>query len=360
MSAGSLTGAGPGLRFAGLGTALPDNIVTNDHLTASMDTSHEWIRERTGITSRRLGGTTSELAIAASRLAVAQSGVSPLDIGQVVLATTTPDYIMPGTAPAVAEALGADCGAFDVQAVCSGWVYGMIVANGLLLQGVDNVLLIGADTMDRITDYTDRGTGILFGNGAGAAVLQRNDTARGELLGWDLGSNGRHIQILYSEHGKTMSMDGKEVFRQAVTVMTKSANAAMAMAGLGVADIDFVIPHQANVRIVEAAWKRLGFSMEQTGLVLDYTGNTSSASIPLALGEAVADGRVRDGKIVMFLGFGAGMTWGANIVRWHGPDAPETTSMATVAVTNPKVTGTTTLVTPLRDLTGEPQETEHP
>jgi 3-oxoacyl-[acyl-carrier-protein] synthase-3 len=261
-----------GLRFAGIGSALPANSVTNVDLSANMETSDEWIRERTGIGERRLGSTTSELAIAAARLALAQSGVDAADIGQVILATTTPDYIMPGTAPVVAYELGIECGAFDVQAVCSGWVYGMVIANGFLHQGVDNVLLIGADTMERITDYGDRGTGILFGNGAGAAVLQRNDPERGALLGWDLGSNGDHVHILYREHGKTMSMDGKEVFRQAVTVMQRSAHAALDMAGLEVSDIDFVIPHQANVRIVEAAWKRLGDSparQEFTRRVLD-------------------------------------------------------------------------------------------
>lgn len=330
-----------GLRFAGIGTALPANIVSNDKLSESMDTSDEWIRERTGITSRRLGSSTSELAVAAATAAIEQSGIDPATIGQVVLATTTPDLAMPGTAPVVASALGLECGAFDVQAVCSGWVYGLVVVNGLLHQGLDNVLLIGADTMEAMTDYTDRGTGILFGNGAGAAVLQRNAEARGELLGWDLGSNGNHAHILYAEHAETMSMDGKEVFRQAVTVMQRSTRAALDMAGLTTDDIDFVIPHQANVRIVEAAWKRLGFSMEQTGLVLDHTGNTSSASIPLALGEAVADGRISDGDTVLFLGFGAGMTWGANIIRWHGPSNPASTRTVEVPVApgTAKVTG---------------------
>ncbi|MEZ5379114.1 MAG: beta-ketoacyl-ACP synthase III [Acidimicrobiales bacterium] len=339
MTASAPTSAG--LRFAGIGTALPANVVTNDKLSEQMDTSDEWIRERTGIGSRRLGSTTSELAIAAARAAIEQSGIDQATISQVILATTTPDYIMPGTAPAVAHALGLECGAFDVQAVCSGWVYGMVVANGMLLQGLDNVLLIGADAMEQITDYTDRGTGILFGNGAGAAILQRNPSASGELLGWDLGSNGKHVHILYSEHGKTMSMDGKEVFRQAVTVMQRSTRAALDMAGLDIDDVDFVIPHQANVRIVEAAWKRLGFSMDQTGLVLDHTGNTSSASIPLALGEAVADGRITDGKIVLFLGFGAGMTWGANVLRWHGPSDPATTQHIEVPVAGDtaKITG---------------------
>ncbi len=314
-----------GLHFRGLGAALPDRVVTNDDLQAGMDTSDEWIRERTGISARRLGSTTSQLAVAAGAAALRQAGIDPTDptsdrIDQVVLATTTPDYEMPGTAPTVAHQLGLDCGAFDVQAVCSGWVYGLVTAHGLLAQGLDRVLLIGADTMESITEYTERGTGILFGNGAGAAVLERTDTpSAGQLLGWDLGADGRHTHILFTEHGKSMQMDGREVFRQAVQVMQRSTLAALERAGMSIEDVDYVFPHQANVRIVEAAWKRLGFSLDRTGLVLDQTGNTSSASIPLALVDAVQQGRVTDGDVVLFLGFGAGMTWGANLVRWHGP-----------------------------------------
>jgi 3-oxoacyl-[acyl-carrier-protein] synthase-3 len=178
------------------------------------------------------------------------------------------------------------------------------------------VLVIGAESLDRITDYHDRGTGILFGNGAGAAVIEGDDTGHGQLLAWDLGANGNFVHILYAEHGDTLNMDGREVFRQAVIVLQRSANATMRKAGVTAADIKLVIPHQANIRIVEAAWRRLGFSMDRTVMVLERTGNTSAASIPLALDDALANGRIEDGDLVLFLGFGAGMTWASALVRW--------------------------------------------
>jgi 3-oxoacyl-[acyl-carrier-protein] synthase-3 len=311
-------GVGPwGLKIAGVGTALPDKVLTNEEIATWMDTSDEWIRERTGIAERRLGGTTSGLALQAAQEALTEANVDAADIEQVILATTSPDYMLPGTAPAVANELGLQCGAFDLQAACSGWVYGLVMANGLIAQGMDNILVIGAETLDRMTDYNDRGTGILFGNGAGAAVVQRDTSGTGELLSWDLGSNGNYVHILYSEHGeKMMKMDGKEVFRQAVTVIQKSARITLERAGLTVDDIDLVIPHQANIRIVEAAWRKLGFSMDKTAMVLERTGNTSAASIPLALRDAQINGRVKPGDVIMFIGFGAGMTWASAIVRW--------------------------------------------
>ena len=308
--------AGPwGLKIAGVGAVLPDKVLTNDDLSNMMDTTDEWIRERTGIGQRHVGGSTSGLSVEAAKLAMEDAGVGPEDIDQIILATTSPDHICPGTAPAVARELGVLVGAFDLQAACSGWVYGLVVANGRLMQGMDRILVIGAESLDRITDYHDRGTGILFGNGAGAAVVERSD-AGGELLSWDMGSNGNYVHILYADHGDVLKMDGKEVFRQAVTVMQRSANAAMEKAGLTADDIDLVIPHQANTRIVEAAWKKLGFTMEKTAMVLERTGNTSAASIPLALDDALKAGRVSPGDNVMFLGFGAGMTWACAIVRW--------------------------------------------
>ena len=310
--------ASVGFRFAGVGASLPEKVISNVDLTVAMDTTDEWIRERTGISARHVGSSTSELSIIAGREALERSGLQPADIGQVILATTSPDYICPGTAPAVAHSLGLDCGAFDLQAACSGWVYGLVVANGLMLQGLDNILVIGAESLDRITDYTARDTGILFGNGAGAAIVQQDPTGNGRILGWDLGANGAHVGILYSEHDGFLQMDGKEVFRQAVTVMQRSTNAALAMAGLTVDDIDLVIPHQANVRIVDAAWKKLGFSYDKTVMILDRTGNTSAASIPLALADALHNGRLKRGDNVLFLGFGAGMTWASMIVRWEG------------------------------------------
>lgn len=310
--------ASVGFRFAGVGAALPEKVISNVDLTAAMDTTDEWIRERTGISARHVGSSTSELSIIAGREALERSGLQPADIGQVILATTSPDYICPGTAPAVAHSLGLDCGAFDLQAACSGWVYGLVVANGLMLQGLDNILVIGAESLDRITDYTARDTGILFGNGAGAAIVQQDPAGNGRILGWDLGANGAHVGILYSEHDGFLQMDGKEVFRQAVKVMQRSTNAALAMAGLTVEDIDLVIPHQANVRIVDAAWKKLGFSYDKTVMILDRTGNTSAASIPLALADALHNDRLKQGDNVLFLGFGAGMTWASMIVRWEG------------------------------------------
>ena len=307
-----------GFRFAGVGASLPEKVITNNDLAASMDTTDEWIRERTGIAARHVGGSTSELSAIAAQEAMDRAGLGPADIQQVVLATTSPDYICPGTAPAVSQLLGLDCGAFDLQAACSGWVYGLVVANGLMLQGMDNILVIGAESLDRITDYTARDTGILFGNGAGAAVVQQDPTGKGNILGWDMGANGEYVHILYSEHGKKLQMDGKEVFRQAVVAIQRTTKATLEMAGLTVDDIDLVIPHQANVRIVEAAWKRLGFSMDKTAMILENTGNTSAATIPIALADSLHKNRVAQGDKVLFIGFGAGMTWASMVVDYSG------------------------------------------
>ncbi|MFT7600712.1 MAG: 3-oxoacyl-[acyl-carrier-protein] synthase-3 [Acidimicrobiales bacterium] len=314
----SATAPSAGFRFAGIGASLPEKIITNDDLAASMNTTDEWIRERTGIGARHVGSSTSELSTEAAREAMDRAGLGPSDIQQVVLATTSPDYICPGTAPAVAKALGLDCGAFDLQAACSGWVYGLVVANGLMLQGMDNILVIGAESLDRITDYTARDTGILFGNGAGAAIVQRDASGAGDILGWDLGADGEYVHILYAEHGDVLQMDGKEVFRQAVKAIQRTTKASLDMAGLTVDDIDLVIPHQANVRIVESAWKRLGFTMDKTAMILEKTGNTSAATIPIALADSLHSGRIKQGDKVLFLGFGAGMTWASVIVQWNG------------------------------------------
>lgn len=307
---------GWGFKLTGVGAALPDKVLTNADLTAWMDTTDDWIRERTGISERRIGGSTSGLALQAAQRALTAADVDPSTIDQVILATTSPDHICPGTAPAVARELGLECGAFDLQAACSGWVYGLVMANGLLLQGMNRILVIGAETLDRITDYHDRGTGILFGNGAGAAVVERDETGQGQLLAWDLGANGQWVRILYADHGETLNMDGKEVFRQAVNVIQKTVHATLGRAGVSIDDVDIVIPHQANVRIVEAAWKKLGFSMDRTVMILERTGNTSAASIPMALEDALAHNRIEPGKLVLFVGFGAGMTWASALVRW--------------------------------------------
>ncbi|MEM8925345.1 MAG: beta-ketoacyl-ACP synthase III [Actinomycetota bacterium] len=307
-----------GFRLAGVGSVLPDKVLTNEDLTAWMDTTDEWIRERTGIAERRIGGSTSGLATEAAQKALADAGMEPSDIDMLLLATTSPDHICPGTAPAVARELGLRCGAIDIQAACSGWVYGLVMANGMLLQGHERILVIGAETLDRITDYHDRGTGILFGNGAGAGVVTADPGGNGQLLAWDLGSNGNYVHILYADHGDTLNMDGKEVFRQAVTVIQETCLKTMEQAGVTADDIDLIVPHQANIRIVEAAWKRLGFDMDRTAMVLDRTGNTSAASIPLALDDALRNDRVAPGDLVMLCGFGAGMTWASALIRWPG------------------------------------------
>lgn len=307
-----------GMKITGMGAALPDKVITNEDLTAWMDTSDEWITERTGISQRRIGGTTTGLATEAGRKALTESGIAPEDIELLIVATTTPDYIMPATAPAVARELGLNCGAFDVAAVCSGFVYAITVAQGYIAQGLTKILVIGADTMERITDYTDRGTGILFANGAGAAVIEADPTGEGKILGWDLGADGNYVHILYSEHDDTMVMDGKEVFRQAVKVMRQTTLKTLEMAGLEISDVDVIVPHQANVRIVESAWKKLGFSMDKTLMVLNETGNTSAASIPLCLDRGLSENRIKAGDNVLMLGFGAGMTWASVLLRWSG------------------------------------------
>ncbi len=311
-----------GFRLSGIGAALPETVVTNHDLTTTIDTSDEWIRDRTGIGQRFVGGTTAGLATEAAAQAMKRAEVGAEEIDQLLLATTSPDFICPGTAPAVAARLGLDCGALDIQAACSGWVYGLIMANGLLLQGQKKVLVVGAETLDRITDYSARDTGILFGNGAGAAVVEADPNGPGELLGWDMGADGNYVDILYAEHGGHLQMNGKEVFRQAVRAIERSAVAAMARAGLGASDIDLVIPHQANINIIESAWKRVGFTMEQTGMRLEEIGNTSAASIPLVLDDMLDSGRIQPGANVMFLGFGAGMTWATAIIRWSGEIRP--------------------------------------
>lgn len=304
-------------RLTGWGSVLPDRVVTNDDLSQTLDTSDEWIQARTGIRERRVGTSTSELAIAAGAKAMAQAGLGPADIDLVILATTSPDRQMPGTASSVQLALGLECGAFDLQAACSGFVYALVVGNGMVATGADRVLVIGAETMSRIVDWEDRSTAILFGDGGGAVVLERTD-GPGSMLGWALSSSGEFEEALYCDHdGGFMKMNGKEVFRQAVISMSASCNQAMEQAGVTIDDIALVVPHQANTRILDAASKRLGCSMDRMAVVLQDTGNTSSASVPLALDHAVGQGRVSNGDLVLFSGFGAGMTAAAAVMRWE-------------------------------------------
>ncbi|MEY2740720.1 MAG: beta-ketoacyl-ACP synthase III [Ilumatobacteraceae bacterium] len=307
-----------GGRILGWGTALPERVVTNDELARTMDTSDAWIVERTGIRRRHVGGTTTGLSVEAGRRALAMSGVDPASIDALVLSTTTPDRTVPGTAPGVQHALGLRCGAFDVNAACSGFVYALIAAHGLLAVGSRRVLVIGTDTLSRITDWTDRGTAILFADGSGAAVIEAVD-GPGQLLGWDFDADGSLESLLYCEVGGTLRMEGKEVFRRAVRIMVDSATKSMAAAGIGPDDVALVAPHQANVRIIESACDKLGIPMSRAALVLEETGNTSSASIPLALFDAADRGRLADGDLVLLVGFGAGMTAASAVLRWSAP-----------------------------------------
>ncbi len=309
-----------GARIVGWGAALPDKTVTNADLEVDLDTSDEWIRERTGIRERRIGGTTSGLATEAGRAALLGAGVTGDDIGVVIVATCTPDQQLPSTATVVERELGVAGGAFDLNAACSGFVYGLVTAHGLIATGVDRVLLIGAETMSSIVDWRDRNTAILFGDGAGAVVVEAVD-GPGQLLGWDLGSDGTAQHILFADRGGHLEMDGREVFRRAVRAMVDSTERALAHAGVVAADITLAVPHQANVRIVDAACQRLGIPIERTANILDRTGNTSAASIPLALVDAIDAGRVHDDDLVLLVGFGAGMSWASAIIRWDGDPA---------------------------------------
>lgn len=304
-----------GARITGWGRALPQKVLTNTDLEAMMDTSDAWIRERTGIEKRHVGGTTSGLSIESGRLALEMAGVDPTEIDALVLSTTTPDRTVPATSATVQNALGLKCGAFDVNAACSGFVYATVVAHGLIAMGSKKVLLIGTDTLARITDWNDRNTAILFADGSGAAVLEATD-GPGQLLAWDLDADGSAEELLYCEIGGTIHMDGKEVFRRAVRIMVDSARKSMAIAGVSADDLALVVPHQANIRIISAACDRLGVPMERAAVCINETGNTSSASIPLALFDAADKGRLSPGDLVLLVGFGAGMTAASAIIRW--------------------------------------------
>ncbi|MEY2967400.1 MAG: beta-ketoacyl-ACP synthase III [Ilumatobacteraceae bacterium] len=316
-----------GARFTGWGLSLPDKVITNDELSKTMETSDEWIRERTGIHRRHVGGSTMSLSVESARKAMTMAGLQPSDIDALVLATTTPDRQVPATSAAVARELGLTCGAFDINAACSGFVYALAVAHGLIAIGSQKVLLVGTDTLSRITDWTDRNTAVLFADGSGAAVLEAVD-GPGHLLAWDIDADGSAEDLLYAEIGGNIQMDGKEVFRRAVRIMVDSAQKSLAIAGVNPDDIALVVPHQANTRIIDAACDRLGIPAERTAVVLHETGNTSSASIPLALFDAATDGAMsgrslRDGDLVLMVGFGAGMTAASAIIRWSSKGASQ-------------------------------------
>lgn len=304
-----------GVRFKGWGIAVPDRIVTNDELSQTLDTSDEWITERTGIRERRIGGTTKSLGALAGKRAMDDAGVGPDDIDFLVLATTTPDRLAPATAPMIANELGLSCAAMDVNAACSGFVYAVRTAQGLLETGNRRILVIGAEHLSRWVDWSDRNMAVLLADGAGAAVLEY-DAEVNDVLSFVLGADGSAADLLTCEHGGFFQMDGREIFRRAVRVVVDSAEKAMDAAGITAADLGLVIPHQANIRIIQAATQRLGIEMERAVVVLDRYGNTSSASIPLAFDDARNNGRIVKGEYALLTGFGAGMTWASAVVRW--------------------------------------------
>ncbi len=308
---------GRGGVITGYGIAVPDKVVTNDDLSLTLDTNDAWIRERTGIRERRIGGTTSGLAIEAGLAALERAGRRPDEIDAVILATTTPDQIVPGTSASVQDGIGVTGGAFDVNAACSGFVYALTVAHGLIAIGAERLLVIGSETLSRITDWDERSVSILVGDGAGAVVVEAVD-GPGQLLSYRLGADGSLRHLLYCDHGGYLFMNGKEIFRKAVGVVVESAQQAIAEAGLTPDQIDLVVPHQANLRIISAACQRLGIPEEKAVVVIDRYGNTSSASIPLALADALDTDRLQAGQHVLLTGFGGGMTWASAVLKWGG------------------------------------------
>ena len=316
---------------AGVGHYLPQRVVPNSEFEASLDTSDEWIRARSGIERRHFateGETTSSMAAEAARAALADAGLTADRIDAVVLATSTADLTFPSAATMVQAALGMERGfAFDVQAVCAGFAYALANANALILSGqADRVLVIGAETFSRILDWTDRSTCVLFGDGAGALVLEaRTGGGTSEdrgILSTDLHSDGRYRDLLYVDGGVStqstgfLRMQGNQVFRHAVEKLAQTAEDALAKAGLTAADVDWIVPHQANIRIIQGTAKKMGLPMEKVVVTVQDHGNTSAASIPLALSVGKARGQIREGDLVVTEAIGGGLAWGAVVIRW--------------------------------------------
>jgi 3-oxoacyl-[acyl-carrier-protein] synthase III len=302
--------------ISGWGAALPPTVVTNHDMEARFKTTDEWIVERTGIRSRHIGAATSELAAEAGRRALESAGVDAADVDLLVVSTSTPDRAVPPTSVRVHHQLGLGGGAFDLNAACSGFVYALVACSSMVKAGAEKALVIGSDVMSRIT-WTDRSTAVLFADGAGAVVLEAS-AGDDMLISQDLGIDGSAEPLIYCEHGGQLHMEGQEVFRRAVRIVVESVGTTLERAKLTVDDIDLFVPHQANRRIIEAANNRLGISMERTLVSIDHTGNTSSASVPIALAEAADSSRLKPGDVVLLSGFGAGMTWASALVRW-GP-----------------------------------------
>jgi 3-oxoacyl-[acyl-carrier-protein] synthase-3 len=321
---------------AATGRGIPEHVMTNhDFASIGIETSHEWIVERSGIVERHLakeGETTCSMAATAARQAMERSGVHPGQLDAIILSTATPDRLLPATAVDLQAELGASrAAAFDIGAACSGWLYAMTVAEGMIASGTaETILVVGAEKMSSIVDWKDRATCVLFGDGAGAVILQRSRTGKG-ILSTFLRSDGQLADLLYRPSGGAtvpmsaavledrshlVKMAGREVFKHAVRSMSEAADRALDSARLTGADIDILIPHQANVRIIEATAKHSGIPMEKVYVNVDRYGNTSSASIPIAIDEAIERGRIKDGSTALLVAFGAGFTWASMIIRF--------------------------------------------
>lgn len=322
--------------ITGIGAYAPERVITNDDLTQMIDTSDEWIMERTGIRERRIAAedqALSDLALPAAQEALKQSGLEGKEIDLLIVATVTPDMMFPSTSAILADSLGArDAGAYDLSAGCTGFVYALVQAYGMIAAGLSQrALVVGGDVLSRILDWSDRSTAVLFGDGAGAVVLERSDDAG--FLTFELGADGaggEHLWLpgsgsrRFEDPGQVVKMNGREVFKFATRILVQSAEAVLERYGATVEDVDVYVPHQANVRIIDHATKKLGIPSDRVVINVDRYGNTSSGSIPLALADAQADGRLRAGSLVLMTGMGAGLTWGSALMRWtQPPEAPK-------------------------------------
>ena len=319
---------GPRVGITGLGTCVPERVMTNDDLAKLVDTNDEWIVERTGIKERRIATqeeALSDIALPAARAALADANVEGSDIDLLIVATVTPDMMFPTTSAILADELGAtSAGAYDLLAGCTGFMYAIAQAYGLLASGMSNrALVVGGDVLSKLLDWTDRSTVVLFGDGAGAVVMERVE--RGGFLGFELGadgSGGKHLWLPasgsrhFDDEESFMRMNGREVFKFATRVMVSSARSILEQCGKTVEDVDVYVPHQANKRIIDHAVAKLGIAPDKTVVNVQKYGNTSSGSIPLALADARADGRLIDGKLVLMTGMGAGLTWGSALIEW--------------------------------------------
>jgi 3-oxoacyl-[acyl-carrier-protein] synthase-3 len=328
----------PFAHITGWGMAVPDRVLTNRELEKMVDTSDDWIVTRTGIRERRIasdGETTASLATKASLKALDVANIAPTEVDLIIVSTSSPEYLFPATASLVQDRLGANnAGAFDILAACTGFIYALNIASQSIQSGsIRNALVIGSETLSRIINWNDRATCVLFGDGAGAFVLQAGEEESG-LLSAVMRSDGSGGDLLcipgggsrYPTSAETVNqgmhfvkMNGREVFRFATRVMVQSTHEVLRKAELTLDDIDLVIPHQANIRIIETAVRNLNIPMERCAVNIDRFGNTSTASIPIATCEAIAEGRLNPGDNVVFVGFGAGLTWGAAVVKWSGP-----------------------------------------